>query len=316
MFDVTDIVGIDGDTFYLGRTDMNHAKEIYSYNQKTKVWQQITNVNTEFYKKISLPTIEKKIIKTTDDKDMVVWVILPPNFDKTKKYATLLYCQGGPQGALSQSYSYRWNFSLMASQGYVVVAPNRRGMPGHGVAWNEQISKDWGGQVMDDYLSAIDGLCNEKYVDHKRLAAVGASYGGYSVFMLAGIHNKRFKTFISHCGVFNLESMYGTTEEVFFTNFDLGGAYWEKDNAAAQKSYEKFNPIKLVNNWDTPMLVIQGGLDFRVPIGQGQEAFQAAQLKGLKSRFVYFPEENHWVLKPQNALVWQREFFGWLKETL
>jgi dipeptidyl aminopeptidase/acylaminoacyl peptidase len=316
MFDVTDIVGIDGDTFYLGRTDMNHAKEIYSYNQKTKIWQQITNVNTEFYKKISLPTIEKKIIKTTDDKDMVVWVILPPNFDKTKKYATLLYCQGGPQGALSQSYSYRWNFSLMASQGYVVVAPNRRGMPGHGVAWNEQISKDWGGQVMDDYLSAIDGLCNEKYVDHKRLAAVGASYGGYSVFMLAGIHNKRFKTFISHCGVFNLESMYGTTEEVFFTNFDLGGAYWEKDNAAAQKSYEKFNPIKLVNNWDTPMLVIQGGLDFRVPIGQGQEAFQAAQLKGLKSRFVYFPEENHWVLKPQNALVWQREFFGWLKETL
>lgn len=316
MFDVTDIVGIDGDTFFLGRTDMNHAKEIYSYNQKTKIWQQITNVNTEFYKKVSLPTIEKKIIKTTDDKDMVVWVILPPNFDKTKKYPTLLYCQGGPQGALSQTYSYRWNFSLMASQGYVVVAPNRRGMPGHGVAWNEQISKDWGGQVMDDYLSAIDGLCNEKYVDHKRLAAVGASYGGYSVFMLAGIHNKRFKTFISHCGVFNLESMYGTTEEVFFTNFDLGGAYWEKDNAAAQKSYEKFNPIKLVNNWDTPMLVIQGGLDFRVPIGQGQEAFQAAQLKGLKSRFVYFPEENHWVLKPQNALVWQREFFGWLKETL
>lgn len=316
VFDVTDIVGIDGDVFYLGRTDMNHAKEIYSYNQKTKVWQQITNVNTEFYKKISLPTIEKKIIKTTDDKDMVVWVVLPPNFDKTKKYPTLLYCQGGPQGALSQFYSYRWNFSLMASQGYVVVAPNRRGMPGHGVEWNEQISKDWGGQVMDDYLSAIDGLCEEKYVDHKRLAAVGASYGGYSVFMLAGIHNKRFKSFISHCGVFNLESMYGTTDEVFFTNFDIGGAYWDKDNAAAQKTYKDFNPINLVDKWDTPMMVIQGGLDFRVPIGQGQEAFQALQLKGLKSKFVYFPEENHWVLKPQNALVWQREFFGWLKDTL
>ena len=316
VFDITDIIGIDGDVFYLGRSDMNHAKEIFSYNQKTKVWQQLTHVNSAYYKTISLPTIEKKIIKTTDNKDMVVWVILPPNFDKNKKYPTLLYCQGGPQGALSQSYSYRWNFSLMASQGYVVVAPNRRGMPGHGVAWNEQISKDWGGQVMNDYLSAIDGLCNENYVDHKRLAAVGASYGGYSVFMLAGIHNKRFKTFISHCGVFNLESMYGTTEEVFFTNFDIGGAYWEKYNSAAQKSYKDFNPKNFVDNWDTPMLVIQGGLDYRVPIGQGQEAFQALQLKGLKSRFIHFPEENHWVVKPQNALVWQREFFGWLKETL
>ncbi len=315
-FDVTDIVGFSVDRIILGRTDMNHAKELYAYDVKKKTWLQLTNVNDGIYKNLTLPKIEKRYVTTTDGKKMLVWVVLPPNFDKTKKYPALLYCQGGPQGALSQFYSFRWNFSLMASQGYVVVAPNRRGMPGHGVAWNEQISKDWGGQVMDDYLSAIDEVAKESYVDKTRLGAVGASYGGYSVFYLAGIHNKRFKSFISHCGVFNLESMYGTTEEVFFTNWDIGGAYWEKNNTAAQKSYSQFNPIKMVNKWDTPILIIQGGKDYRVPIGQGQEAFQAAQLQGIKSRFVLFPEENHWVLKPQNAIVWQREFFGWLKETL
>lgn len=315
-FDVTDIVGFSDDKIIVGRTDMNHAKEIFSYDFKKNAWFQITKVNDEIYSKLALPKIEKRYVNTTDGKKMLVWLILPPNFDKTKKYPTLLYCQGGPQGALSQFYSFRWNFSLMASQGYVVVAPNRRGMPGHGVEWNEQISKDWGGQVMDDYLSAIDDVAKESYVDKSRLGAVGASYGGYSVFYLAGIHNKRFKSFISHCGVFNLESMYGTTEEVFFTNWDIGGAYWETNNAAAQKTYNQFNPVKMVNKWDTPMLIIQGGKDYRVPIGQGQEAFQAAQLQGVKSRFIYFPDENHWVLKPQNAIVWQREFFGWLKETL
>jgi dipeptidyl aminopeptidase/acylaminoacyl peptidase len=244
------------------------------------------------------------------------WVILPPNFDKTKKYPALLYCQGGPQSPLTQSYSFRWNFSLMASQGYIVVAPNRRGMYGQGQAWNEQISKDWGGQVMQDYLSAIDDMAKENYVDKNRLGAVGASYGGYSVYYLAGIHNNRFKSFIAHCGVYNLESMYGTTEEVYFNNWEHGGAYWEKDNAAAQKTFAKFNPINLVDKWNTPILVIHGGKDYRVPMGQGQEAFQAAQLRGIKSRFLYFPDENHWVLKPQNAMVWQREFFKWLKETL
>ena len=315
-FDVTDIVGFSGDKVILGRTDMNHAKELFSYDFKKKTWLQLTKVNDETYSKLALPKFEKRYVTTTDGKKMLVWVILPPNFDKTKKYPTLLYCQGGPQGALSQFYSFRWNFSLMASQGYVVVAPNRRGMPGHGVEWNEQISKDWGGQVMDDYLSAIDDVAKESYVDKSRLGAVGASYGGYSVFYLAGMHNKRFKTFISHCGVFNLESMYGTTEEVFFTNWDIGGAYWETNNSAAQKSYNQFNPVKMVNKWDTPILIIQGGKDYRVPIGQGQEAFQAAQLQGIKSRFILFPDENHWVLKPQNAIVWQREFFGWLKETL
>jgi dipeptidyl aminopeptidase/acylaminoacyl peptidase len=204
----------------------------------------------------------------------------------------------------------------MAAQGYIVVAPNRRGMPGHGVAWNEQISKDWGGQVMDDYLSAIDALAKESYVDTKRLGCVGASYGGYSVFYLAGIHNNRFKSFIAHDGVFNTQSMFGTTEEVFFNNWDFGGAYWEKDNKAAQKTYTLFNPASHVEKWNTPILIIQGGMDFRVPIGQAQEAFQATQLRGIKSRFLYFPDENHWVLKPQNALVWQREFYKWLKETL
>jgi len=315
-FDVNDLVGFTRDKIIVTRTDMNHSKEIYSYDLKKNTWLKLTEVNDKAYAKLSLPTYEKRYVTTPDGKKMLVWVILPPNFDKTKKYPTLLYCQGGPQSALTQSYSFRWNFSLMASQGYVIVAPNRRGMPGHGVSWNEQISKDWGGQVMDDYLAAIDDVAKENYVDKTRLGAVGASYGGYSVFYLAGIHNKRFKTFISHCGVFNLESMYGTTEEVFFTDWDNGGPYWEKDNAAAQKTYTQFNPINLVSKWDTPILIIQGGKDYRVPIGQGQEAFQVAQLLGIKSRFMLFPEENHWVLKPQNALVWQREFFGWLKETL
>lgn len=315
-FDINDLVGFSGDNIIVTRTDMNHAAEIYSYNLKKKTWLKITKTNDEAYAKLSLPKFERRYVTTTDGKKMLVWVILPPNFDKNKKYPSLLYCQGGPQSPLTQSYSFRWNFSLMASQGYVVVAPNRRGMYGHGREWNEQISKDWGGQVMDDYLSAIDDVAKESYVDKSRLGAVGASYGGYSVFYLAGIHNNRFKTFISHCGVFNLESMYGTTEEVFFNNWDHGGAYWEKDNAAAQKTFSKFNPINMVDKWNTPILIIQGGKDYRVPIGQGQEAFQAAQLRGIKSRFMFFPEENHWVLKPQNALVWQNEFYKWLKETL
>ena len=315
-FDVNGIVGFSGTSVLVTRNDMNHAPEVYSYDLAKKTWKQITKVNDEAYAKIASCKTEKRWVTTTDGKKMLVWVILPPNFDKTKKYPTLLYCQGGPQSALTQSYSFRWNFQLMASQGYIIVAPNRRGMPGHGTAWNEQISGDWGGQVMDDYLAAIDDVAKESYVDKMRLGAVGASYGGYSVFQLAGIHNNRFKTFISHCGIFNTESMYGTTEEVFFTNWDSGGAYWEKDNATAQKTYNEFNPIKLINNWNTPILIIQGGKDYRVPIGQGQEAFQAAQLKGIKSKFLLFPDENHWVLKPQNALVWQREFFGWLKETL
>lgn len=315
-FDVNSIVGFSGNQVIVTRTDMNTAPEIYAVDMKTGAMRKLTSVNDALYANIKKSRTERRIVKTTDGKDMLVWVIYPPDFDAKKKYPTLLYCQGGPQSALTQFYSYRWNFQLMAAEGYIVVAPNRRGMPGHGVEWNEQISGDWGGQVMHDYLSAIDDVAKESYVDKNRLGAVGASYGGYSVFYLAGIHQKRFKTFIAHAGVFNLESMYGTTEEVFFTNWDMGGAYWEKDNTVAKKTYKEFNPIHRVGEWDTPILIIHGGKDFRVPEGQGFEAFQAAQLRGIKSKLLYFPDENHWILQAQNALIWQREFFKWLKETL
>ena len=315
-FDVSGLVGIVGDKIFVTKSDMNHAAELYSYDLKKKVWNQLSNVNTATYSSLALSKTERRYVTTTDGKKMLVWVILPPNFDASKKYPTLLYCQGGPQSPLTQFYSFRWNFQLMAANGYIVVAPNRRGMQGHGVEWNEQISKDWGGQVMRDYLSAIDDMAKENYVDKARLGCVGASYGGYSAFYLAGIHNNRFKTFIAHDGVFNTTSMFGTTEEVFFNNWDFGGAYWEKDNKEAQKTYTEFNPATHVDKWNAPILIIQGGMDFRVPIGQSQEAFQAAQLRGIKSRFLYFPEENHWVLNPQNAQVWQKEFYKWLKETL
>ncbi|MFV5701635.1 prolyl oligopeptidase family serine peptidase [Flavobacterium sp. XS2P12] len=315
-FDVNDLVGFYGENIIVTRTDMNHAAEIFSYNLQKNTWKQLSNVNTVTYNSLTLSKTERRYVTTTDGEKMLVWVILPPNFDASKKYPTLLFCQGGPQAPLTQGYSFRWNFQLMAANGYIVVAPNRRGMQGRGVDWNEQISKDWGGQVMNDYLSAIDDITKEEYVDGARLGCVGASYGGYSVFYLAGIHHNRFKTFIAHDGVFNTQSMFGTTEEVFFCNWDFGGAYWEKDNTVAQKAYTTFNPITMVEKWNKPILIIQGGKDFRVPIGQGQEAFQAAQLRGIKSRFLYFPEENHWVLKPQNAQIWQGEFFKWLKETL
>lgn len=316
QFDVSGIVGQSGDHLVVYRRDMNHATEIYNLNIKTGDMMQLSHANDEIYEDIKMSNIERRIVKTTDGKDMVTWVIYPPDFDPAKKYPTLLYCQGGPQGALSQFYSYRWNFQLMAANGYIIVAPNRRGMPGHGVEWNEQISKDYGGQNMEDYLAAIDDVAKESYVDTDRMGCVGASYGGYSVFYLASRHEGRFKSFISHDGIFNWRSMYGTTEELFFVNWDLGGAYWDKGNAAAQKSHTEFNPVNFVDLWDSPILIIQGGKDFRVPIGQGLEAFQAAQLQGLKSRLLYFPEENHWVLGAQNSLVWQREFYKWLDETV
>ena len=313
QFDITGMVGQVGETMVVTRTDMNHATEIYTVNLKTGKMTQLTHVNDEFYDGIKLSKVEKRMIPTTDGKEMLTWVIYPPDFDPTKKYPTLLYLQGGPQSPLSQFYSFRWNFQLMAANGYIVVAPNRRGMPGHGVEWNEQISGDWGGQNIRDYLSAIDELSKEPFVDNDRLGAVGASYGGYSVFYLAGNHDGRFKSFIAHDGIFNTRSMYGTTEELFFVNKDLGGPYWQEPTP---KAYTDFNPVNYVKNWDTPIMVVQGGKDFRVPVGQGLEAYQAAQLKGLKSKLLYFPMENHWILSAQNALVWQREFFKWLEETL
>ncbi|MCG8308644.1 MAG: S9 family peptidase [Cytophagales bacterium] len=315
-FDVRSIVGLAGNKLIVSRTDMNHAAEIFSVDVSTGSMTQITHTNDAHYNQVALSQIERRYVKTTDNKKMLVWVIYPPNFDRSKKYPTLLYCQGGPQSALSQFYSFRWNFQVMAAQGYIIVAPNRRGMPGHGVEWNEVISKDYGGQPMRDYLTAIDDVAEESYVDKDRLGAVGASFGGYSVFYLAGIHERRFKTFIAHDGIFNMKSMYGTTEEMFFVNWDNGGAYWETDNRAAMKTYREFDPSNLVNNWDTPILIVQGGKDYRVPDGQAFEAFQAARLKGIKSRLLYFPNENHWVLNVQNGLVWQNEFFRWLSETL
>lgn len=311
-WDITGIVGQSGDKLVLTKTSMNRAADLFTYDVETKSWTQITDVNKSIYDTVAKSHTEKRYVTTTDGKKMLVWVVYPPNFDATKKYPALLYCQGGPQSALTQFYSFRWNLQLMASQGYIVVAPNRRGMPGHGVEWNHQISKDWGGQNIKDYLSAIDDVSKETYVDKSRLGAVGASYGGYSVFYLAGIHEKRFKTFIAHDGVFNTKSMYGTTEEMFFVNYDFGGPYWEGN----LKAYSDFNPINHVAKWDTPIFIIQGGKDYRVPIGQGLEAFNAAQLRGIKSKLLYLPDENHWVMKPQNSLVWQREFFQWLKETL
>jgi dipeptidyl aminopeptidase/acylaminoacyl peptidase len=294
--------------FVVERQDMNNATEIFFLKENGKA-KALTSVNNAIYANLKKGKVEKRMVKTTDGKDMLTWVIYPPDFDPNKKYPTLLYCQGGPQSQVSQFYSFRWNFQLMAAQGYIIVAPNRRGLPGFGKEWNEQISKDWGGQAMQDYLSAIDAVSAEPYSDESNLGCIGASYGGYSVYMLAGIHEGRFKSFISHCGLFDLESWYLSTEEMFFANYDLGGPFWEEKNA---KTYSSFDPKDYVQNWDTPILVIHGGKDFRVPENQGMEAFQAAKLRGIPARFLYFPNEGHWILSPQNGLVWHDQFFNWL----
>jgi len=302
-----------GGELIVDRKDMNHAPEVYAVNPKDGSMRALTHENDATYSSIGLSKTELRMITTGSGEQMGVWVIYPPDFNPMKKYPTLLYCQGGPQSALSQFYSYRWNFQLMAANGYIVVAPNRHGMPGWGTQWNESISKDWGGKPMQDYLAAIDEIAKEPYVDKDRLGCVGASYGGYSVFMLAGMHNNRFKSFIAHDGLFDLKSWYGTTEELWFANFDMGGAYWETPKP---ESYEKFDPSKFVDKWNTPIMIIQGGLDFRVGIEQGLEAFQAAQLRGIKSKLLYFPNENHWILHAHNGVAWHREFFKWLDETL
>ena len=311
-FDVNEIFALNGNSLFVTKVDINHAADLFSVNLKNGELKQVTDINKENYTQINPGKSELKMVKTTDGKEMGVWFHYPPNFDPNKKYPTLLYCQGGPQSGLTQYFSTRWNFALMAANGYVVVAPNRRGMPGWGTKWNEEISRDWGGQVMKDYLSATDFAKTFSFVDSDRIGAVGASYGGYSVFMLAGIHENRFKTFIAHDGLFDMKSWALTTEELFFANWDLGSPF-EKP---LPKAYTEFNPINFVEKWNKPMMIIQGGIDYRVPYEQGQEAFQATKLRGLKSKFLYFPNENHWVLHPQNGLVWQREFFEWLKETL
>lgn len=311
-FDVNEILALNKNSLVVTRTDINHNADLFSVDLKNGAMKQITDVNKDNYSKITPGKSELKMVKTTDGKEMGVWFHYPPNFDPNKNYPTLLYCQGGPQSALTQFFSTRWNFALMAANGYIVVAPNRRGMPGWGTQWNEEISKDWGGQPMRDYLAAADYAKTLPYVDDDRMGAVGASYGGYSVFMLAGIHNNRFKTFIAHDGLFDMKSWALTTEELWFANWDVGSPM-EKP---LPKAFTEFNPINFVDQWSKPMMIIQGGIDYRVPYEQGQEAFQAAKLHGLKAKFLYFPNENHWVLNAHNGLVWQREFFDWLRETL
>ncbi len=305
-------VAVAGNHLVAQRMSMSMPAEIFLVDKEGEAAIQISFVNRDILDRISMGRVEERWVTTTDNKEMLVWVIYPPNFDPSKKYPALLYCGGGPQSAVSQFFSYRWNFQIMAANDYIVVAPNRRGLPTFGQEWNDQISLDYGGQNMKDYLSAIDDVKQEPFVDDERLGAVGASYGGYSVFWLAGNHDKRFSAFISHCGLFNLESWYGTTEEMFFANHDIGGGYWEDPRP---HSYD-FSPHLHVDRWDTPMLVIHGAKDYRVPYAEGLQAFNAAQLQGIPSRLLFFPEENHWVLQPQNGILWQREFFRWLDEWL
>jgi len=297
------------------RMSMSSPVEIFSVNPSTGEETQISMVNKKMLDNIKMGEVRKKWVTTTDNKQMLVWYILPPDFDASKKYPTLLYCEGGPQSTVSQFWSFRWNFQMMAANGYVVVAPNRRGLPSFGSEWNEEISGDYGGQNMKDYFSAIDDACNESYVDKDKLGAVGASYGGFSVYWLAGNHNKRFKAFIAHDGMFNFESQYLETEEMWFVNWDLGGPFWNKDNPVVKRSYEA-SPHNFVDKWDTPILIIHGGKDFRISYTQGMQAFNAAVLRGVPAEFLFFPEESHWVLGCQNGILWQRTFFSWLDKWL
>jgi len=298
------------------KVSMSQPPEIYRVDPVTGKDEPITTATKGIMDQLTFGKVESRWITTTDKKKMQVWVIYPPHFDPAKKYPALLYCEGGPQSTVSQFWSFRWNFQMMAANGYIIVAPNRRGLPGFGQAWNEQISGDYGGQNMKDYLTAIDTLAEEPYIDKNRLGAVGASYGGYSVYYLAGHHEKRFKAFISHCGIFNLEAMYSTTEEMWFVNWDNGGAYWDLKNKVAQNTYQNFSPHKFVQNWDTPILVIHGEKDLRIPYTQGMGAYNSAVLKGIPAEFLFFPDESHWVLQAQNGILWQRVFFQWLDKWL
>lgn len=311
----------NGNKILATRQSMSAPTDIYMVTPgkdiKTTKIAQLTHENDHILNQLSLGKMEQRWVKTTDGKDMLVWVMLPSNFDATKKYPTLLFCEGGPQSPVSQFWSYRWNIQIMAANGYVVILPNRRGLPGFGSEWCEQISGDWTGQCMNDYLSAIDDAANNlPYVDKNRMAAVGASFGGFSVYYLAGHHDKRFKAFIAHDGAFNLESMYTDTEEAWFSNWEYDDAFWNKDQTAnAKKTYEN-SPHKFVDKWDTPILCIHGELDYRINANQGMGAFNAARMRGIPAELLIFPDENHWVLKPQNGILWQRTFFNWLDKWL
>lgn len=308
-------VMVANDKLIGARMSMSSPVELVAINENSGEQWQITAVNKPLLDQLKMGKVEERWIPTTDGKVMLTWVIYPPDFDPNKKYPALLYCQGGPQSTVSQFWSYRWNFQMMAANDYIIVAPNRRGLPGFGQEWLEQISGDYGGQNMKDYLSAIDALAKEPFVDETRLGAVGASYGGFSVYWLAGNHNERFKAFIAHDGMFNLEAQYLETEEMWFANWDLGGPFWDKNNKVAQWSYEN-SPHRFVQNWDTPILVVHSELDYRIVASQGMSAFNAAVLQGIPAEYLYFPDENHWVLKPQNGILWQRTFFKWLDRWL
>ena len=307
-----------GDTYYCLRHSMREANEIFAFegDEAKGTVIQLTHENDNIYSQIEMGTVVPRWQKTTDGKDMLTWIIYPPHFDPSKKYPTLLYCEGGPQSPVSQFWSFRWNFMMMAANDYIIVAPNRRGLPGFGNAWNEQISGDYGGLCMKDYLSAIDEfVANEQYVDKDRLGCVGASFGGFSVYWLAGHHDKRFKAFIAHDGIFNMEMQYLETEEKWFANWDMGGAYWDKSNKTAQRTFAN-SPHLFVDKWDTPILCIHGEKDYRILANQGMAAFDAAKMRGVEAQLLIFPDENHWVLKPQNGILWQRTFFAWLDKYL
>jgi dipeptidyl aminopeptidase/acylaminoacyl peptidase len=308
-------IQLAGNQLIARKQSMSAPDELYAVSLEDGSDKRLTEVTKPIMDQLKMGEVQKRWVKTTDGKDMLVWVILPPDFDPQKKYPALLYCQGGPQGTVSQFWSYRWNFQLMAANDYIIVAPNRRGLPGFGMEWLEQISTDYGGQNICDYLSAIDEVAKEPYVDETRLGATGASYGGFSVYYLAGHHEKRFKAFAAHAGIFNFEQQYSTTEEMWFANWDFGGPYWDKENKVAQRSYS-FSPHKFVDKWDTPILVIHGENDYRIPFTQGMGAYNAAVLKGIPAEFLYFHDENHWVVKPQNGLLWQRTFFKWFDKWL
>ena len=308
-------IQLAGNQLVAKKVSMSQPDELYTVSLQSGTDEAITEVTKPIMSQLTMGKVEKRWMKTTDGKQMLVWMIFPPDFDPQKKYPTLLYCEGGPQSTVSQFWSFRWNFQMMAANGYIIVAPNRRGLPGFGKEWLEQISKDYGGQNIQDYLTAIDEAAKEPYVDASRLGAVGASYGGFSVYYLAGHHEKRFKAFISHCGMFNFEQMYTTTEEMWFENWDMGGAYWDKGNQVAQRSFS-FSPHKFVDKWDTPILVIEGENDYRIPFTQGMAAYNAAIMRGIPAEFLLLKDENHWVLKPQNGILWQRTFFKWLDKWL
>ncbi len=297
------------------KCSMSKPHEIYAIHPETGEETELSLENKEILDQIEMGKIEEKWVSTTDNQQMHMWVVYPPHFDPDKKYPTLLYCQGGPQSPVSQFWSYRWNLQLMAANGYIIVAPNRRGLYGFGQEWLEQISGDYGGQNMKDYLTAIDYMSEKPFVDKDRLGCIGASYGGFSVFWLAGHHEKRFKAFIAHAGIFNLEQQYLETEEMWFANWDMGGAFWDKDNAVAQRTYAT-SPHRFVGKWDTPILVIHGEKDYRILASQGMAAFNAAVLNNVPAQLLVYPDENHWITKPQNAVLWQRTFFGWLDKWL